>query len=474
MQGRRKAFLFFSEGIDYDLQSPMFESFSGIPMGTDASTINLAMREVFVSATRANVSIYPIDPRGLAVGIEEVVSMPNTMQAQIDPETNLPIGPTFGLDKVLAGLRFELDGSLDVLRTMANETGGVAAINTNDLDGPFRRIVDDSSNYYLLGYYPTNRSRNGAFRRVTVNVKAPGLEVRARRGYFAPRAADGAKAKADAEDPMSALLAAPVASAGLTMRAAAQAIKGSSETGAVHLLVDIPAGQVPFQEIEGHFGNELVITYEAVDSTGVRRAANRHTAKFAMKPYLYEQAHTHGLSLTTQFNLPPGHYQLRIGALERLTGRSGSVYADLEVPAFISTPLAMSDLTLATPRFGLGFSLVNYTEKLPRMLPAPPTTRREFLRTEPLAAYVEVYANDRRQHTVDLEAHLTTEDGREVFGAVDHKTSKELSGAAGGHGFLIWLPMKDLSPGRYVLTMEAKSRLAEGTTIQRETVFTVK
>ena len=69
---------------------------------------------------------------------------------------------------------------------------------------------------------------------------------------------------------------------------------------------------------------------------------------------------------------------------------------------------------------------------------------------------------------------LVAEDGREVFRAVDHKTSKELSGATGGHGFLIWLPMKDLNPGRYVLTMHAKSRLAEGTTIARETVITVK
>jgi hypothetical protein len=471
MQGRRKAFLFFSEGIDYDLQSPMFESFSGVPLGTDASTINLAMREVFVAATRANVSIYPIDPRGLAIGIEEVVSMPNTMKPPTDPATGDPIGPPFGLDEVLSGLRFELDGSLDVLRTMASETGGFAAINTNDLDGPFRRIVDDSSNYYLLGYYPTNRSRNGAFRRVNVNVKAPGLEVRARRGYFAPRPADNARA--EVEDPVSAMLASPVATTGLSMRAAAQAIKGPAETGAVHLVIDIPPGQVPFQEIEGHFGNELVLTYEAMDATGIRRAANRHTAKFTMKPVTFDQVDRHGISLTTQFNLPPGHYQLRVGAMERLTGRAGSVYADLEVPAFTTARLALSDLTLSTPRYGFGSSLANDTERLPRVLPAPPTTRREFERTEPLAAYVEIYANDRRQYTVDLEARLTTEDGREVFRAVDHKQVKELSGAQGGHGFLIWLPMKDLLPGRYLLAMEARSRL-DNAPITRETVITVR
>ena len=306
---------------------------------------------------------------------------------------------------------------------------------------------------------------------MNVKVKPPGLEVRARRGYFAPRPTDGATT--EGEDPLTSMLASPVPTTGLTMRAAAQAIKGAAETGAVHLVIDIPAGQVPFQEIDGHFGNELVVTYEAMDSTGTRRAANKHTAKFTMKQLTYDQAQRYGVSLTTQFNLPPGHYQLRVGAMERLTGRTGSVYADLEVPAFLTTRLGLSDLTLATPRFGFGFSLVNDTEKLPRVLPAPPTTRREFQRSEPLAAYVEIYANDCRQATVDLEARLTTEDGREVFRAVDHKETKELSGAAGGHGFLIWLPMKDLQPGRYLLAMEARSRL-DGVPIVRETVITVK
>ena len=471
MQGRRKAFLFFSEGIDYDLQSPMYESFSGVPLGSDAGAINLAMREVFVDATRANVSIYPIDPRGLATGVEDALSIPTTMSPQVDPVTNEPIGNQFGIDKVLAGLRYELDGALDSLRTMASETGGFAVVDSNDLDGPFRRIVDDSSNYYLLGYYPTNRSRNGGFRRVSVNVKTPGLEVRARRGYFAPRASDGVRA--EAEDPISSMLASPVATTGLTMRAAAQAIKGPAETGAVHVVVDIPPGQLPFETIDGYAVNELVVTYEAFDASGIRRAGNRHTAKFTMQPITLDQVNRYGVSLTTQFNLAPGSYQLRIGARERLTGLAGSVYATLEVPEFLSTRLALSDLTLSTPRFGLGRSLANDTERLPRVLPAPPTTRREFDRSEPLAAYVEIYANDRRANTVDLEARLTTDDGREVFRAVDHKQAKELSGAAGGHGFLIWLPLKDLNPGRYVLVMEARSRL-DGTPIQRETVITVK
>jgi hypothetical protein len=59
-------------------------------------------------------------------------------------------------------------------------------IDTNDLAAGMRRIVDDVSAYYLLGYYSTNTAHDGRFRRIEVKSKTPGLQLRARRGYVAP------------------------------------------------------------------------------------------------------------------------------------------------------------------------------------------------------------------------------------------------------------------------------------------------
>jgi VWFA-related protein len=112
-------------------------------------------------ANRANVTFYPIDPRGL-------------------PVFDSPISDPLPLAADLAFLRARVSS----LRTLADNTDGIALVNSNDLAGSFRRIVSDLSSYYLLGYYSTGKL-DGKFHAITVRVKRPGVRVRARRGYMA-------------------------------------------------------------------------------------------------------------------------------------------------------------------------------------------------------------------------------------------------------------------------------------------------
>ena len=76
-----------------------------------------------------------------------------------------------------------LAGRLNSLRTLAEATDGLAIIDSNNLAGGMKRIVDDLSSYYLLGYYSSNDTRDGRFRKIT--VKVGNASVAARRGYFA-------------------------------------------------------------------------------------------------------------------------------------------------------------------------------------------------------------------------------------------------------------------------------------------------
>jgi hypothetical protein len=131
------------------------------------------MRDLVTFANRHNVTFYPVNPSGLEVFDRG----PNEMRAT-DPPGAL----------VQDMLRTEF--RTEALRTLAGNTDGLAII-TNDLRGGLRRIVDDVSAYYMLGYYSTDRNFNGGYRRIEVKVARPGVQVRARRGYFAPRVGAG-------------------------------------------------------------------------------------------------------------------------------------------------------------------------------------------------------------------------------------------------------------------------------------------
>jgi VWFA-related protein len=78
----------------------------------------------------------------------------------------------------------------DDLKSLAEETGGVAATDSNDMNAAFRRIADDLAAYYLLGYYTTNTTFDGGVRKITVRLKSDRKAIRARREYRAPTEAE--------------------------------------------------------------------------------------------------------------------------------------------------------------------------------------------------------------------------------------------------------------------------------------------
>jgi len=130
-------------------------------------------RSLLDEANRANASFYPIDPRGLAVFDEAIV-----------PAAGVGVGINANPTVPPAEDRARLDARNTSLRTLAEATDGIAVVNTNDLARGLRRIADDLGSYYLLGYYSSGKL-DGRFHAITVRVKRPGVQVRARRGYLA-------------------------------------------------------------------------------------------------------------------------------------------------------------------------------------------------------------------------------------------------------------------------------------------------
>jgi Ca-activated chloride channel homolog len=78
----------------------------------------------------------------------------------------------------------------DGMTTLANDTGGVAFLpdKDEDLEKVFKQISAELQAQYLLGYYSTNETNDGKFRRIKIQLpKHPGLRIRARQGYYAPK-----------------------------------------------------------------------------------------------------------------------------------------------------------------------------------------------------------------------------------------------------------------------------------------------
>jgi VWFA-related protein len=441
VRGRRKALMLVGEGVDYDIHEAV-----GLA-GSTASAVLLDTHDAIASASRGNVSIYAIDPRGLTTGDEDLITQSSTM-----PEQGV------GLNS----LQNELRLSQNSLRVLAANTGGFAALNRNDFDSAFERLVQENSQYYLLGYYSSNSRRDGRYRKIEVRVKRPGLRVvRARNGYYEARGRRPADAKPTPNPALTAALASPLPVAGLPLRAFAAAYKGEAPNAAVAVVLEVDASQLEFKEANGTFSEVLEFVNVATDSRGKVFPGERGTANLALKPDTYERARERGFRVITQVNLPPGHYQLRVAAGNK-NGKAGSVIYDLEVPEFYKAPFVMSGVALSAASAGLT-PTVKAKDPLGDFLPAPPTTVREFLAGDTLMFFTEFYENgNSTPHMVDLRAELRNDSGQVVLEAREERSSNEVRGG-GGYGFAGRLPLTDLAPGLYVLHIEGTSRAGKAT-----------
>jgi hypothetical protein len=349
-------------------------------------------------------------------------------------------------------------------------------VNRNDFDGAFERMVRDNSTYYVLGYYPSNERRDGRFRSIDVRVRRPGLQVRSRKGYQAPRGrAPETKA---APTPLAAAIregmSSPLPMAGIGLTAFAAPFKGTAPNAAVALAVEIDAGAFTYVEKNGLFTNDLELAVTASDAKGKAHPGERNTLNLAFKPDTLARVKARGFRIVSQIDLPPGRYQLRIAAAEG-TGKGGSVFYDLEVPDFHKLPFTMSGLAITAASAGQT-PTARAKDPLKDFLPAPPTARREFQRGDELALFAEIYENaaGAPAHKVDVTTTVRSNEGRVLFQNQEERNSTELQGGRGGYGYNTRIPLTDLEPGVYVIHVEAKSRADSERAVGRDVQITVK
>jgi VWFA-related protein len=497
VRGRRKAVLFFSEGLDY----PLRDVFGA----HDATVVMRATQDAISAAARANVNYYTIDPRGLAgmtTDFMESAGIGNGVGTSgpvlFVPGTNTPAsgvtGASGGVFNVQDELLQEFRTSQDTLRELAEQTGGLAAVNTNNVVPAFQRIADANSRYYVLGYYPPNHPRDGRYHKIEVRVTRPGLRVEARRGYASPRGRTQQERKRDeaarltrdarrpdgkrTSTPLMGALTSPIPQSSLTFAVHAAPFKHTADEASIALAIEVDGGRLPYAapDAKGMVANKIELSFFGLNEQGKAVSASWSELDLNLRPETRDRVTAHGVRANPRISLPPGRYQIRIGARETVGGQAGSVFYDLDVPDFRKEKLMLGGLLMTTPSVQQT-PTIQLDPVASKLLPAPATSRREFPQSDVLAIYTEIYDNDTSSQPrhIDVSLRFVSENGTEVLASRDEL----VNGTAGEkpwdiYGFAKRIPLKGLAPGRYVLRMDAAVRGKDGTTATREAPITIR
>ena len=411
----------------------------------------------------ANIAVYSLDVRGLLPGFDELsaassAGAPNAAELSLMRQEQV---------------EFQAAGSV----ALAEDTGGFALRDTNDLGGGAVRIAEESRAYYLLGIVPPAGKGPRDWRSLRVSVKRPGLTVRARKGYTLRTAADVDRdeRKAQAEkrrraesgggkdDPppleLSRALASGIDRTEIPLRAMAFSFE-PRPGGRVHALVALEADLGRIANLGGEARPVTVLSLSIAvthrDSGEIRRVDQQVKVDAGQRGTPFEG----WLTLRREFELRPGVNQARVVVRDEFLGRTGAVTARFEVP---------------DPR-GLRLSTPILTDRTLPGQPGQPSRpvlvpRRTFGSRGPLYCQYEVFGaapgRDGGVPRVVASYELRRKDGVTVR---QDPPSVVAADAQGRLVRLLRLPVDGLPPGDYELVLRVQDE-GSGSVSERTEAF---
>jgi VWFA-related protein len=437
----RKSIIFVSEGFTAMLPPQMQRLDASAPadprqvaagaLGQDSAAQQTAewfsqadiyqrLRDVFQDANRNNTSIYSLDPRGLT-------------PFAFDIDDGLGGTPSFAIDSRT------LQMTQDTLRTLAEETDGRAIVNRNSLVEGLAQIARDSSFYYLLGYNSTEAPDDGQFHEIEVRVKRPGVDVRARKGYWAYTAEDVIRAQNPTPD-----LAKPVQTALASISTAAQAGQfvrtwiGTERADAGKTRVTLvwePLPQSP--GVRREQAGRVSLLAATAQGDLVFRGGSPETAA---APAATTAAAPPPQRIT--FEAAPGTLELRMTVEE-----AGGSTLDREIRTIDVPDLTAPDAAMSTPRV-FRARTARDVQALTADPAAIPTAAREFSRTERVLVRFDVYGAGSDQAKVT--AAMLNRSG-------DKMTDIPVTPAASGGTHQINLSLAPFPGGEYLVEITVPS-----------------
>jgi VWFA-related protein len=416
----RKAMILASQGFVFDLELP-------------------EMKKVVEASRRVNVPIYFVNTRGLA-------GLPDAMTAAFGRPVDIQ-----DFVAVLADMSLESMGT----ESIALDTGGFVVKNSNDLVGGLARISTESQAYYLLGYNPAPGPRDGKFRKIQVQVVGrKGLEVRARRGYYAPLEGqkETPRSPSDLDPVVERALNSPFEMTEVPLRTTAyifdETILGKAN---VTLLTEADVRNLAFAAKDGRQNETLEFRVTVQHRESGEYYTYGQDVEMALLPATREKLLETWYPITHEFQLAPGGYQARVVVRDKLNGRVGSVIHDFEVPELsglrVSTPILTDALQEGAPAAALPKPVLE--------------ARREFGQGLTLYCQYQVYGavkdDASKLPQVSAAYAVRRRDGTVVKSAPPTRVNPT---SLGSLARFLGLNLSAVEPGTYDLVLSVKDEVA--------------
>ncbi len=418
---------------------------------------NQAQLEASINAAvKANLAIYPIDARGL---------MADPPGGGASKAASRGTGIFNG--SVYNSQRATINDSQETLFTLAEETGGKAFLDSNDIEAGITQAQEGMGSYYLLGYYSTNNAKDGKYRRITVrtNSKIAGVKIEHRPGYYADKVWGKLNAQ-DKDQQLKEALSAGDPVTDLPIALQIDYFRVAPTAYFVPVSIKIPGSVVALAAKGGASVTQLDFLGQIQDE--------RHSTVGNVRDFIRIQLDQGKASLAGRrsyqydagFTLEPGKYHLKFVVRENISGKMGTFESAFTVPDLSAdtSGLKMSTIIWSSQREKVT-AAVGSAEKVTRkeLTANPlivgdekviPNITKVFRRSQNLYVNFDVYdarpdPADAKSRRVKISMSLFNKKGAKAFevGPLDATHLADTRPEAVPVQFQV--PLKDLAPGRY-------------------------
>jgi VWFA-related protein len=280
------------------------------------------IRDTTAMLAAARIAVYPVDVRGLQVGGVDIAnSAADTLMKDGDSGS--------GNAKILTEQSSDRYQNRTGMNDVADQTGGEVFANSNDIKGAIQRSIEDGANYYSLAYSPANSDKEQVFRNIEVKLNRDDVKLAYRRGYY-PKPKETLSPEVSVHTLAAAMMPEVPGSTMLLMVARVLPPDETHKQTMLDYKIDISG--VEFTDTPDQRKQALIDCMAvAFDKDGKDVAHVSNTLGLTVSAAEYEKMLRDGVPFHQEMSLPVGTYQVRIGIMDRLSQKVGTVDAPLVV-----------------------------------------------------------------------------------------------------------------------------------------------